>query len=112
MAKRFRFVSPGEVLVGVVRGNNDNPIQRWEKLIEDQARAVSGVSLSPCFEPKPGHIAVYCEYQDGSNPGQVEMIDLRNPELKILELVEGGEPVLKIGEIVFKDVEPELALAA
>jgi hypothetical protein len=111
MAKRFRFVSPGEVFVGVVRGCNDLPVSRWEKLMIEQEKAREGLFLS-VFEPKQGHVSVYCEYQDGENPGPADFIDLRNPELKIFELVESGEPVLKIGEIVFKDVEEELAVAA
>lgn len=111
--KRFRFVSPGEVLVGVVRGKDDSPVLKLAKLLADQARAVNGLSSITCFEPKTGHIAVYCEYQDSESPGRAEIIDLSNPALQILELVTSGEPVLRIGRIVFRDEEKfEVAQAA
>jgi hypothetical protein len=110
MTKRFRFVSPGEVVVGVVRGVGDKTVSTLKQLEVYQKVAQTGYELS-CHEPKPGHVSVYSEYTEG-NPGPFEAVDLRNPELKILELVEGGEPVLKIGEIVFRDSEEEMAVAA
>lgn len=84
ITKRFRFVSPGEVTVGVVRGVEDRTVQSLKAMHSYQAMAMVGQALS-CFEPKPGHVAVYSEYND-ERPGQADFIDLRNPELKILEL--------------------------
>lgn len=83
-AKRFRFVSPGEVTVGVVRGAGDETVLSMKRLLAVQQKA-RWAQPHGVFEPKPGHVAVYCEFQEG-NPGPVDLIDLRNVDLQILEL--------------------------
>ncbi len=84
ITKRFRFVSPGEVTVGVVRGAGNGSVANINCLRLEQSLAVAGRALH-IYEPKPGHVAVYSEYND-ERPGQADLIDLRNPELKILEM--------------------------
>ena len=102
MIKRFRFVSPGEVLVGVVITHDGRPINSIKRLQSKQAEAIEiGTDEYSKFP-------VYCDFTPG-NPGTPDLVDLRNPELKIFELVGSSEPVLKIGKILFKDEEEDAA---
>jgi len=77
MAKRFRFVSPGEVLVGVVMNENGKPIQNVGQLHNQQMNAIGGLSSKT-------NLSVHCEFTP-DNAGPADLVDLRNPELKILE---------------------------
>lgn len=74
MIKRFRFITPDDILVGVVHGSG-GPINTLAELQKQQRRAVEGKPLS-VLEPRPGHVAVYCEYTDDGN-GQATYVDLR-----------------------------------
>lgn len=81
MAKRFRFVSPGEVLVGVVFDRKGKPINNIRH-IEDYRN--DAMMFSADQEPEPILIPVHCEFTPEDN-GPADLVDLRNPELKILE---------------------------
>ena len=84
--KRFRFVCPGEVWVGVVRGKYGEPVRKIKQLHDDQRAVVSGRSIKHSYEPKPGHVEVYCEFATHDDKGPPDVIDLSRPDLKIMEL--------------------------
>lgn len=82
MTKRFRFITSDEILVGVVQGAG-GPVPSLRAIHKEQQKAVEGLRLG-VFEPKTGHVAVFCEFSAESN-GPRSLVDLRNPTLRILE---------------------------
>ena len=95
-AKRFRFVSPGDVTVGVVRGVGAGSVSTLKQMLVLQKTAQAGGRLT-VYEPKPGHVSVYCDYQDGQNTGHAESVDLTRADLTILDLNPNlNEPVFRI----------------
>lgn len=79
--KRFRFVSPGEVLVGVVLNEKGRPIQNLQQLQAYQRVAQAGLDVGTRLDAK---IPVYCEATP-DDLGKPDMVDLNNGQLKILE---------------------------
>jgi len=86
--KRFRFVSPGEVVVGVVLNHKMKPVKSIRDLHRDQilVSTKGREDLRATASYKDGFATVYSEYCGQDNMGVPDLVDLSNPELQILEL--------------------------